>query len=39
MPTRRTRGPLATADLADAVRHAIQRMVDESSPPSWLLSG
>jgi 1-acyl-sn-glycerol-3-phosphate acyltransferase len=39
VPLRRTRGPLATADLADAVRQAIQRMVDESSPPSWLFSG
>jgi hypothetical protein len=39
MPRRKTRGPLAVADLADSVRHAIQRMVDESSPPSWLFSG
>jgi hypothetical protein len=30
-------GPLSVAELADAVRHAIQRMVDEASPPSWLV--
>jgi 1-acyl-sn-glycerol-3-phosphate acyltransferase len=35
----RRRGPLALAELADAVRDAIQRMVDEASPPSWLVPG
>ena len=39
VPPRRSRGPLARADLADAVRDAIQRLVDEASPPSWLFSG
>jgi hypothetical protein len=29
-------GPLAVAELADGTRAAIQRMVDETSPPSWL---
>jgi hypothetical protein len=40
-PSRSSRrpGPLAAAELADAVRQAIQRMVDEASPPSWMLSG
>jgi 1-acyl-sn-glycerol-3-phosphate acyltransferase len=37
-PRRRT-GPLAVAELADAVRDAIQRIVDEASPPSWLVPG
>jgi 1-acyl-sn-glycerol-3-phosphate acyltransferase len=37
-PRRRT-GPLAAAELADAVRDAIQRIVDEASPPSWLVPG
>lgn len=32
-------GPLAVAELADAVRDAIQRIVDEASPPSWLVPG
>ncbi len=32
-------GPLAAAELADAIRQAIQRMVDEASPPLWLLPG
>jgi hypothetical protein len=32
-------GPLAAAELADAIRQSIQRMLDESSPPSWLLPG
>jgi 1-acyl-sn-glycerol-3-phosphate acyltransferase len=32
-------GPLAAAELADSIRQAIQRMVDEASPPSWLLPG
>ena len=27
------------AELADDVRAAIQRMVDEASPPSWLVPG
>jgi hypothetical protein len=36
---RRRKGPLAIAELADAVRQAIQRMVDEASPPSWLVPG
>ena len=36
---RRRKGPLAVAELADAVRQAIQRMVDEASPPSWLVPG
>jgi 1-acyl-sn-glycerol-3-phosphate acyltransferase len=36
---RRRKGPLAGAELADAVRQAIQRMVDEASPPSWLVPG
>jgi hypothetical protein len=39
LPTSRRAGPLAVVDLADAVRHAIQRMADEASPPSWLLAG
>jgi hypothetical protein len=34
--TSRRPGPLAAAELADAIRQAIQRMVDEASPPSWL---
>src|SRR4029453_10631639 len=37
-PRRRT-GPLAVAELADAARDAIQRIVDEASPPSWLVPG
>jgi hypothetical protein len=37
--TSRRPGPLAVAELADAIRQAIQRMVDEASPPSWLLPG
>jgi 1-acyl-sn-glycerol-3-phosphate acyltransferase len=37
-PRRRT-GPLAVAELAEAVRDAIQRIVDEASPPSWLVPG
>ncbi|HET9601917.1 MAG TPA: hypothetical protein VFP08_10005 [Acidimicrobiales bacterium] len=32
-------GPWALAELADDVRAAIQRMVDEASPPSWLVPG
>ena len=36
---RRHAGPLAVAELADAVRDAIQRIVDEASPPSWLVPG
>jgi hypothetical protein len=37
--TTRRPGPLAAAELADAIRAAIQRMVDEASPPSWLVPG
>ena len=39
MQTSRRPGPLAAAELADTIRQAIQRMVDEASPPSWLLPG
>jgi hypothetical protein len=39
VPARQRPGPLAVAELADAVRQAIQRMVDEASPPSWLVPG
>jgi 1-acyl-sn-glycerol-3-phosphate acyltransferase len=38
VPARHSGGPLATADLADAVRLSIQRMVDEATPPSWFFS-
>jgi hypothetical protein len=36
---RRRRGPLATAELADAARAAVQRLVDEATPPGarWLV--
>jgi hypothetical protein len=35
---RRRRGPLAAAELADAARAAVQRLVDEATPPGarWL---
>jgi hypothetical protein len=35
---RRRSGPLAAAELADAARAAIQRIVDEAAPPGarWL---
>jgi 1-acyl-sn-glycerol-3-phosphate acyltransferase len=36
---RRRSGPLALAELGDAVRDAIQRMVDEASPPTWIVPG
>jgi hypothetical protein len=39
VPARPGGGPLATADLADAVRQAIQRMADEASPPSRFFFG
>jgi hypothetical protein len=39
IPSGRARGPLAIAELEEDVRGAIQRMVDEAGPPSWLLSG
>jgi hypothetical protein len=32
-------GPLGPAELADASRAAIQRLVDESTPPRWPLPG
>jgi hypothetical protein len=31
------RGPLALAELADAARAGVQRLLDEQSPPRWLL--
>jgi hypothetical protein len=36
---RRRRGPLAAAELAAAARHAVQRLVDEATPPGarWLV--
>jgi hypothetical protein len=36
---RRRRGPLAPAELADATRAAVQRLVDEATPPGarWLV--
>jgi hypothetical protein len=36
---KRRRGPLATAELADAARAAVQRLVDEATPPGarWLV--
>jgi len=34
LATDATRGPLATAELADAARLAIQRLIDESAPES-----
>jgi hypothetical protein len=37
--TRRRKGPLAPAELADAARAAVQRLVDEATPPGarWLV--
>jgi hypothetical protein len=37
--TRHRKGPLAPAELADAARAAVQRLVDEATPPGarWLV--
>jgi hypothetical protein len=39
LPPRHPAGPLAVADVADSARAAIQRLVDEATPPRWLLGG
>jgi 1-acyl-sn-glycerol-3-phosphate acyltransferase len=36
---RGVRGPLAEAELADAAREGVQRLLDEATPPRWLLGG
>jgi hypothetical protein len=36
---RRHPGPLAEVELADETRAAVQRILDESAPPRWLLPG
>jgi hypothetical protein len=33
------RGPLADLDLADEARDGVQRLLDEATPPRWLLGG
>jgi hypothetical protein len=33
----RSRGPLALAELADGARNGVQHLLDEASPPRWLI--
>jgi hypothetical protein len=37
LPEPRTRGPLALAELADGARAGVQALLDEASPPRWLI--
>jgi hypothetical protein len=39
VPQRERPGPLAEVELADQTRAAVQRLLDEASPPRWLLPG
>jgi hypothetical protein len=39
VPQPATRGPLADRDLADEARDGVQRLLDEATPPRWLLGG
>ena len=38
VPAPRARGPLGLAELADGARHGVQALLDEATPPRWLLS-
>ena len=37
VPQPQLRGPLADLDLADEARDGVQRLLDEATPPRWLL--